>query len=1089
MVICSFCQLGHRAIRFDLSGFVFTFNSVSGSKFVLIKVSAGIMEHFSTYLKNVRSANKESTKKEHFKDLLNRLFAGHPDIMPEIDKISAGAEKAILNIPRIGRTKRGSADSQYNNVIIEFENDLKKSGNHAVDQLREYFLGEYKSGNGIKSTLITSDCLEWRVYYPDVETLSTLSSITDPKDIKLTENETARFIVTEKNTDAFKYWLDRFLFREDQVKATLFGIEEAFGYRSPVFAEAFRLMKLHFVKAKQFGEVQVSFEQWNKYLSIAYGTFNASEDTFIIHTYLSIFSKILAYSVLTHDDFIDDQEMKAILDGTMFERFNIRNFVDHDFHQWVAADANYSSLLPVFRLMAQEISHFDFLNLDEDILKGVYQELIDLDTRKALGEYYTPDWLCARIVQELDPKPGQTILDPACGSGSFLRAAAVHLKTATPDLTPEQLCSQLYGIDIHPLSVQIAKTTLLLSVGKSVIQSKKPVVLNVYLANTVLLPQGTQSLFGDEFKLTLDRKEVLLNSAILDDMDVFDRAIEQCDQLAGLSPLAKPDKIETLSKSILKATGKPDLPKEILNSFYEIYKELKVIKEQRRDSIWKFVLQNVYKPHFLKKKFDIVVGNPPWFTYNSVKNGQYQDTLAGLAQTYNVMPDKKANLPHLEIAAIFLAHSANFFLKETTGRLAFVLPRSFLSADHHDNTRRGSVNGLKLTSVWDLKDVSPLFRIPSCVLFARYAQFEKYLPKTGLTGLSLKGNVRRHNTNWEQAKGFLTETPATWFYTKMGSATAITDSLISSSQKENAYKKEFRQGATLVPRNFYFIALNQQAPPDFEDRILNIKTSPDSMKEAKTPWNTVDFSGKIESRFLFRTAISKSILPFALHEPALVTLPVMIENDKFKLKTWEQLKSEGYLEAATWFRNARNMWETLRTEKSEKLTLNGRMNYQNGVTEQDLTKPFIVLYNSSAKDANAVVVNRNQFDLPFVVDYKTYRLEFEKEEPAYYLVAFLNSDYANLAMKPFQSSGLFGARDVSKKILDVPLPRFSLSNPDHVLLAQLGKACSTKADEWVKANVNDPIAGLKLGQARLALKVHLKEELEEIDRVLKRIIG
>jgi hypothetical protein len=42
----------------------------------------------------------------------------------------------------------------------------------------------------------------------------------------------------------------------------------------------------------------------------------------------------------------------------------------------------------------------------EDVLKGVYQQLIDPKDRHDLGEYYTPDWLCERIVQELLPKAG-----------------------------------------------------------------------------------------------------------------------------------------------------------------------------------------------------------------------------------------------------------------------------------------------------------------------------------------------------------------------------------------------------------------------------------------------------------------------------------------------------------------------------------------------------------------------------------------------------------------------------------------------------------------------------------------------------------
>lgn len=91
------------------------------------------------YYKIVSQANKEATKKEAFKDMLNRVFAHVDETKNVVDSITAGAEKTILNIPRKETIHRGAADSLYNKIIIEFENDLKKSGTlkHAKEQLAE----------------------------------------------------------------------------------------------------------------------------------------------------------------------------------------------------------------------------------------------------------------------------------------------------------------------------------------------------------------------------------------------------------------------------------------------------------------------------------------------------------------------------------------------------------------------------------------------------------------------------------------------------------------------------------------------------------------------------------------------------------------------------------------------------------------------------------------------------------------------------------------------------------------------------------------------------------------------------------------
>ncbi len=54
----------------------------------------------------------------------------------------------------------------------------------------------------------------------------------------------------------------------------------------------------------------------------------------------------------------------TILDGSIFQRLNISNFIDNDFFHWVVAERNFYGLKKVFRLVAQEISAYDFNNGD-----------------------------------------------------------------------------------------------------------------------------------------------------------------------------------------------------------------------------------------------------------------------------------------------------------------------------------------------------------------------------------------------------------------------------------------------------------------------------------------------------------------------------------------------------------------------------------------------------------------------------------------------------------------------------------------------------------------------------------------------------
>lgn len=1048
--------------------------------------------HIKEYLKKVKSANKELTKKEAFKDLLNRLYSNDKEITRLIDKITLGAEKTIFNIPRKDKIHKGRADTLFNNIIIEFENDLKITLVHAKEQLAGYLLGQLRSGEGYNFTLIASDFVNWKVFVPDVSQLDRIENLQE-HELILNEVKSSAFVLNERNTEEFYYWIDRFLFKEVKQKATLKGIEEAFGYQSYIFIESFRELNKWFNEAKKFGEVQVSFEQWSKFLSIAYGSFDARDNNFLIHTYLSIFSKMLAYSVVSSDDYIDDSELKGILDGTIFHRFNIRNFVDNDFFHWINTGRSFNNLKKVYRLIAQEISNFDYQNVDEDVLKGVYQELIDIDTRHSLGEYYTPDWLCERIVREFEFKKSDKILDPACGSGSFLRAAIHRIRELNPDVSVEELNEQIYGIDIHPLSVQIAKTTLLLALGKEVINAQKPVYLNIILANTLLAPEGVQNLFGGEFQMNIDKEKYFLTTQVLDDAKMFDEALNLCDELAEQTMGKKKeseDVFENIFRKHFKGSG---ITARVIESFYKIYSGLKSVKEKGRDSIWKFIVQNLYKPYFLANKFDYVIGNPPWFTYSSIRNEDYQNILNALADKYGVKPVKAANFPHLEIAAIFLAYCSSYFLK-ADGNIVFVLPRSFFSADHHDNTRYGKAKGFHLKEIWDLEKVSPLFRIPSCVFFAKRNN-KKSKSVNNLDGLIFSGRLPENNCNYSVAEKVLTEEDVKWYYVKQGKSSAISIKKIKSNSLENPYKKLFKQGATIVPRCFYFVELTQDVPKDFKDRVLNIKTAGTINRDAKKPWKGLEFTGKIESRFIFRTALAKSILPFALYKPDLVVLPVLIEKNiegekEIMLQSANDLMQAGYLNASKWFSNTENIWDLHKTEKSKDMTTNDRLDFQSGLTEQNLNAPYLVLYNSSAKDANATVVERSELDLTFFVESVTYDFYTVNHDESYYLSSIFNSDIPNKLMKDFQARGLFGARHVHKKILDIYFPRFDESNEVHIKLAELSETAHKKAAKYLEDNPpQKELTATRLGKLRLDIKKHLSEEMKEIDKLVKKVVG
>lgn len=1059
-------------------------------------------------LADLRRANTEQAKKELLLQYLTKAFVKDGGAQRLISALALGSETTIANIPRGGRLARGRADTQTETIIIEWEKDLSKTGLHAVDQLREYLVGNWNSGQEYRYKLVATDGIHWRMYAPDWSHLKAQKfSIGE----EFVLREVRSFDLSESTCEDFPFFLDEILFISHLKRATLEKVEADFGNTSATFINSMQVLQSCEMSIKTQSELKTAFDQWRRFLSIAYGRFDDSPTMFLVHTYLSVFAKLLAFAVIGKRQINDDRTLVGVLNGKIFEeQLLVERFVEDDFFHWVATAEHFKTLKPMFRELIRQIENYDFSIVEEDILKGVYQELIDLETRHALGEYFTPDWLCEHIVDQLPLTRTSRILDPACGSGSFLRAAIARLRSEHPKITAGELTAQICGIDIHPLSVQISKTTVLLALGNLVKNAKSPITLHIYLANSLLVPEHTADLFKSTFKMSIDNKQYAFDVSGVISQENFDQLITLCDDLVHRYP----KEIERERFTKLTGSSLPDMHgKNLPDQLYAIYCGLKRAREMGRDSIWKFILQNSYKPVFLKNRFDFVVGNPPWLTYASISNADYQEEILRLANEYKVTPANKSNMPHLEIAAVFLAHSTNYFLK-ISGALAFVLPRSFISADQHDRTRAGEIVGVKLTNVWDLDGVVPLFRVPSCVFFVQSVADKKVahpIPAAGIAGVSIAGRLPRSQVHWKDAGTRLAIEKVRWFYSQLSAGKKRSRSALTRAKGEallgsNAYADRFKQGATIVPRSFYFVEIEdgeaekgendslgkkQQQDVALADRVVLLRPSVSILRDAKPPWKSQTISGKLEGSFLFTTAVAKNVVPFLLVEPLLVALPLVIRDEKGE-KRFEIVDHDVILKdrfASRWFAEAERLWNYFKTEKAKRsgMTYLDRLDYQRGLTEQNPDARFIVIYTGSATDASAAVVDRNAFEAPFIAEHKTYWCEARSENEAHFVCAYLNSGYANEKIKDFQSRGLFGPRDIHKTIVKLPFPRFDTKNELHIALAQLGKRCAIRTSKLLNAGEDMDLDAHALGRVRTKVREFLDDDLVEIDVLVERL--
>lgn len=101
---------------------------------------------------------------------------------------------------------------------------------------------------------------------------------------------------------------------------------------------------------------------------------------------------------------------------------------------------------------------------DRHLFNDIYEKILaDLQSAGNAGEYYTPRAVTQFIVDMIDPQLGESVMDPACGTGGFLTCAIDHLKkqVKTPDDT-KILSNSIHGIEKKPLPHMLAMTNMML---------------------------------------------------------------------------------------------------------------------------------------------------------------------------------------------------------------------------------------------------------------------------------------------------------------------------------------------------------------------------------------------------------------------------------------------------------------------------------------------------------------------------------------------------------------------------------------------------------------------------------------------------
>ena len=171
------------------------------------------------------------------------------------------------------------------------------------------------------------------------------------------------------------------------------------------------------------------------------------------------------------------------------------------------------------------INEEQWLVMDGDVKGAIYESILEKngqDKKSGAGQYFTPRALIKAMVDVTRPRIGETVSDPACGTGGFLLAAYDYMKDQSQDKGKQDFLrnESLYGIDNTALVVTLASMNLYLhGVGtdrspiacQDSLEKSPEKLVDVVLANPPFgtRPAGSVEISRDDFYV--DTKNNQLN--------------------------------------------------------------------------------------------------------------------------------------------------------------------------------------------------------------------------------------------------------------------------------------------------------------------------------------------------------------------------------------------------------------------------------------------------------------------------------------------------------------------------------------------------------------------------------------------------
>lgn len=655
------------------------------------------------------SCKSEEDLRKKFEAETNRILRLIGAI-PDDEYIEFNSEVTTENGRRI--------DSKYKNIIIEYKKyrklDNKTEHDNAVRQLYDYLADSQFQGKSVYGILFDGHTMEF--YHKDQNGIYYTPKINGTISIKnLDYYFKITFLRNKKEISSFCLKQD-FEIKSKSIKETYRYIFNALMNRTNkrttlMLNEWKKMFRLSETDTLDGENTHPDIKKRRKVLSELTGIIidnseKEYEAIFSLHTLFAIILKILLCKSVNEFKNILDNNIESLClkgideikqffvqleNGTLLRDAGLINMLEGDFFSWYIKENLWNEyFINKLKILIETVAEYEEVrikkySLMEDLFRELYEAFIPNIIRHCFGEYYTPYWLAENVMLEStnDKKTFCTVLDPCCGSGTFL-ISAINKRIETIEKNKDInykidfniLTKGIYGIDLNPLAVLMARINLFINVAPH-ITNYNQIEIPIYNGDSTYSP--TIEIYDGVKMLSYSLNTTIMGNNTFDIMLPYDFVsstsfISIIDKLEDYILLK--DKKRAYKYLIDEIKNEINLTPKVQKLLFLEIEKLVDLEKQELNGIWLRIFANYLKTGVIPK-IDCIIGNPPWIRWNILPYN-YRNTVKTKCRLDGLFSDDtNFGGVDLNICALIANKCCEKWLS-SNGRLSFLMPQSIL---------------------------------------------------------------------------------------------------------------------------------------------------------------------------------------------------------------------------------------------------------------------------------------------------------------------------------------------------------------------------------------------------------------------------